>query len=202
MQIVRNTLLVGAAGVALLGFVGMAQAKPPVVHELHISLPGGAVETIRYTGDVAPKVSVLPGSMAPGAFMPMSTAFASDPLFAQMDRISAMMDRQASLLMRQAETLSAMQDANKPFEATFSDLPAGSQAYSFVSTISGNNVCVRSVRVTYQGSKRNVQSSSSGHCPAGSAAAMKLPTLAAPALQQTGTIEAKAASPMHEVAYR
>ena len=136
MKIVRNALLVGAAGAALLGLVGMAQAKPPAVHELRIALPGGAVETIRYTGDVAPKVSVLPVSMNDAAFMPMSLAFAPDPIFAQMDRISAMMDRQAALMIRQAET--AMPDANRPLNAAFSNLPAGSEAYSFVSTMSGN----------------------------------------------------------------
>lgn len=200
MQIVRNALLVGAAGVALLGFVGMAQAKPPVVHELRITLPGGAVETIRYTGNVAPKVSLSPGSTAAVGFMPLSMAFAPDPMFAEMDRISAMMDRQASVMMQQAQALSAM--PNAPLNATFSSLPAGSEAYSFVSTMSGNDVCMRSVRVTYQGNKRNVQSSSSGHCPAGSAATMNLPSLATPSLQQTDTIEAKTASPVREVAYR
>ena len=54
MRILRNVLLAGAT-IAVVGAVAYA-ADAPKVHVLTIPLPGGGVEQIRYTGDVAPKV--------------------------------------------------------------------------------------------------------------------------------------------------
>ncbi len=205
MRIVRNALLVGGACIAVAGLVGLAQAKSPAVHQLRVTLPGGAVETISYTGNVAPKVSIAGNPLSAGGFLPMGSMFPTNSAFAELDRISAAMDRRAALMMRQAEDLTAGTAANTPLEAAFGRMPAGGQAYSFVSTMSGNNVCMRSVHVTYQGGKRQVASSSSGNCAKQSA---PLPALMmAPAPSRPDTLQASAplkdsTGAVQEVSYR
>ena len=205
MRIVRNSLLIGGACIGFAGLVGLAQAKPPAVHQLRVTLPGGAVETISYTGDVAPKVSIAGNPLLAGGFLPMNAMFPTNSAFAELDRISAAMDRRAALMMRQAEDMTAGASANMPLEAAFGRMPAGGQSYSFVSTLSGNNVCMRSVRVTYQSGKRQVASSSSGNCAKQSA---PLPALMmAPALGQPDTLQASApmqdpTGAVQEVSYR
>jgi hypothetical protein len=78
-------------------------------------------------------------------------------LFATLYRISAMMDRQAAAMLREVES---------PQGDMLPGLPRGAGGYSFVSTMSGNGVCTRSVRITYNGGDAPPQmvSSSSGDC--------------------------------------
>jgi hypothetical protein len=121
------------------------------VHVLTVQLPGGGVEQIQYTGDVAPQVVFVPTSRM--VAVPMMDV---DP-FATLNRISAMMDQQAAAMLREVESLQG---------DILPGLPRESSGYSFVSTMSGNGVCMRSVRITYNGGDAPPQmvSSSSGDC--------------------------------------
>ncbi len=145
---IRSVLAVGAAILAG-GVVTPALAGDGQVHVLTVRLPGGGVEQIQYTGDVAPRVVFVPGMVA-------VPAMDVDP-FATLNRISAMMDQQAAAMLREVESL---QGDMLPV------LPVGGSGYSFVSTMSGSGVCTRSVRITYNGGNTPPQmvSSSSGDC--------------------------------------
>ncbi len=85
--------------------------------------------------------------------------FAADP-FAQLERMSAMMDQQEAAMIRRVQAM-----AQAPMGA-MPGLPPGASGYSFVSTMSGNGVCMRSVRITYSGGNATPQmvSSTSGDC--------------------------------------
>ena len=165
-----NKVLLGGVTVALIAgsAVAYAAAKPSV-HHLTVMVPGIGVERIDYTGDVAPKVVLEPDAFGLDAAWP---GFAAP--FAQMDRFVSQMDRMAAQADRQmATTLARFQDMPLNSDgalnsAAFSNLPAGTQSYSFVSTMSGNNVCTRMIRVTSagDGARPQVVSQSSGDCGA------------------------------------
>lgn len=167
------------AGIAAIGLAGLAEAESPAVHTLTIHLPGGGIETIRYTGDVAPQVVLARPQMV--AFAPAFPAFWADPVFARLERISAAMDRQMAGMMQQAEMMNAQSPAQLS-EAMLQNAPTGGSSYSFVSTMSGNGVCMRSVQITRTpGSKPQVVSHTSGNCKeapgvAGSAALPMAPS--------------------------
>ena len=81
------------AGVGALALAGIARAETPETHVLTIELPNGQVEHIRYTGDVAPAVTLEP------IFAPTPTAMLADP-FVVLRQISAEMDAQAAAMMQ------------------------------------------------------------------------------------------------------
>ena len=195
----RKTLLAGLAGVALIGVAVMAQAKSPVVHQISVTVPGGGVATVRYTGDVAPKISVSNGPAAIDAFAPAPWVYGPDSAFAQLDQISTAMDRQAAAMMQRAKDLMAQSNPNEPFSAKFAPLPESSQSYSFVSTMSGNGTCMRSVQITYKGNKPHVVRLSSGNC-SGSSATQVRPASNPTAFDRANTIQANAVSytPSHK----
>jgi hypothetical protein len=178
----RSVFAVGAAILAA-GVVTPAMAGDGRVHVLTVQLPGGGVEQIEYTGDVAPQVVFVPTSRM--VAVPMMDV---DP-FATLNRISAMMDRQAAAMLREVES---MQGNMLP------GLPRGAGGDSFVSTMSGSGVCTSSVRITYNGGNAPPQmvSSSSGDC--GSDRRQSVPsevTVPAPVGRPSGfpgTVEVKA----------
>jgi hypothetical protein len=106
------------------------------VHVVTVQLPGGGLGRIQYIGDVPPRIVLVP------------TVTQADP-FAAMERMSAMMQQQEALMLRQMQELTAG--------------PGGSP---FVSTTAGSGVCMRSVRITYNGGDAapEVVSSASGDC--------------------------------------
>ncbi len=194
MTTVRNALLAGAAVLLLAGSVGYAEADSPTpTHVLTVRLPGGGIEQIHYSGNVAPQIVLLPdGDALPVALAP-STGFWVSP-FATLDRIAAQMDRETASMLQQAEMLAA-----QPFPGPdqlvplgFGRMPAGAQGYSFVATFSGNGVCTRSVTITSQGdnARPRVVSDTSGNCGAQPAAAQS--DVVAPAHLPPGTVQAKA----------
>ncbi len=198
MRKIRTALLAGVAAVALTGLAGAAMAQGPAVHVVTIALPGGGVEEIHYTGDVAPQIVFAPGPSGISAWAPMPAMFGPNSPFAAMERISAEMDRQAAGLLRQAEML-----ANEPGygvgplgEAAFGNLPAGSRGYSFIATMSGNGVCSRSMTITSQGNGAapRVVTRNSGDCgsAAGGAGSVAAPMAPAPP-HRPDVIEANAA---------
>jgi hypothetical protein len=157
MGLSLRSVLAGGAAVLAVAAMAPAMAEDSQVHVLTVQLPGGGVERIGYTGDVAPRVVLVPAQSTMA--MPM---FAGDP-FAALERISAMMQQQETAVLRQVQALSAGQGAG------MFGLPPGASGYSFVSTLTGNGVCTRSVRITYNGDNTapKMVSSTSGNCAPG-----------------------------------
>ncbi len=167
MQVSVKAVLFCAAAVVAAASVVPARADGAKTHIMTIQLPNGAVERIRYTGDVAPQVVLAPAPMAftvPG-FMPAS-AMAE---FAALQRMSDAMDAQEAVMLRQAAELPRLTQAG------FANLPAGATGYSMVSTFSSNGACTRTTQVTYRGDGLAPQTVSnvSGDCGGAGAPPMR-----------------------------
>jgi hypothetical protein len=163
------SVLLGVAAIALIGAVAYA-ADPPQTHVLTLQLPGGGVEQIRYTGDVAPKIVFQRGPPAPAAW---ASQLGGDP-FAALDRIQAEMDREIAGMLQHRLVAPAMRAMSTgPLQqTTMGNAPAGATSYSMVSTFSGGHQCTQSVEVTSQGPGKapKVVRQSSGDCGAAQAA--------------------------------
>lgn len=164
MRTFHSALLAGVAAAAI-GFSGAALAQSSGAHVMTVRLPDGGLAQIHYTGNIAPQVSFNQAPAPVGFFAPMPVLFGSESPFAQLDRISAEMDRQAAAMFRQAEALAAAPSGSVS-DAAMRNLPAGSNGYSFVSTMSGNGVCSQSVEITSQGNggAPKIVRHSSGNC--------------------------------------
>jgi hypothetical protein len=180
MRVSLRTMLAGGAAVLAAVSLSPAMAADGRVHVLTVQLPGGGVEQIQYTGDVAPRIVLVPVA---------APTMAPDP-FAAMQQISLMMRQQEAAMLLQVQALAATPDAAPP------GLPPGASGYSFVSTMSGSGVCMHSVRITYSGGNTapHVVSNTSGNCGSGHGAQapteVNTPT---PAVRPTPkTIEVKA----------
>lgn len=193
MRTVRTVLLAGAAALGIAGLAGLAMAAGPAFHEITVLLPGGGVEHIRYTGNVAPKVDYVSGPAVPVAWNAWSV---SSP-FAELDRISAIMDRQMSVMMQQAQAMQQAAFSGGLDQAVMKDMPAGTSSYSFVSTMSGNGVCSRSVQITSSpnGGKPKVVSHTSGNCGSAPSAPANLDSAKPAAGVQTISWKGKPAAP-------
>jgi hypothetical protein len=166
MRISTSLILAGAT------VIGLAGLAPTIARELDrhtvtVRLPDGGVETIQYTGKVAPKVSFranpvfgpVDGSWA--AFAPVGF-----PSFAALDQISAAMDRQMDMMMHQAQMMAATPQSQPLFRATLNGVPQGAASFSMVSETTSNGVCTHVTRIT-QGAgdaKPVVVSQTSGSC--------------------------------------
>jgi hypothetical protein len=177
MRSLKTTFGAGVAAIAAIGFCGVAlaqspQAHSPQIHTMTIALPGGGVEQIQYTGATAPRVAVSNAPAPVFVMMPslFGAGFSAGSPFAGFERISAAMDRQADEMLRKAAALQA--GAAQPNLAAISAMPAGSREYSFVSEMSGGNVCSRSMVITSDGSGAapHVVTHTSGNCGAAVAA--------------------------------
>lgn len=160
MRLVKSVFLAGAAVVGL-GLLAPVVARE-LTHRLTVQLPDGEVETITYSGNVAPKVSFRP--IAETDPLAWAAADFGLPSFAAMDRIAAEMDRQMNVMMYQAEMLSRLPQADTLNSAVLHGLPAGTTSYSVVQTSTGNGVCTRVTRITQeaQDAKPQVVSETSG----------------------------------------
>ena len=181
-SVIRPALLAGAAAVALAGLAGAAAAQNPATHVVTVALPGGGIETIRYSGNVAPRIEFVPAPAA--AFAPMPSLFGPQSPFAALDRISAEMDRQAASLFEEAQMLA--REPSPLSEAAVQSLPPGSRSFSYVASFNGNNVCTQSMTVISQGGGRppKVVTHSSGDCSTAGGAqpgSVGLPAAPAPA---------------------
>jgi hypothetical protein len=160
-----RTAVLATAG-TLLAATG-AMAATAELHSMTVDLPDGAVAHIRYAGDLAPQVTVLP---ADARTIALVDPFAGmDAAFADLERVSAMMRQQSLAMVRRAAQLQrdAAPDAMPGTIAVSSDLPAGSYHYSFVSTsTTSNGNCTRTVEWRSDGSDRQPQvtRASSGDC--------------------------------------
>jgi hypothetical protein len=147
MRIVRPLLLAGLA-VAGLGFAAPTLARE-LTHHMTVQLPGGGVETIEYSGNIAPRVVM---NQAPARWEPFSIAWpvfpSIGPSFIAMDRIMADMDRQMGAMMHQAEMMTRAAQAPALNQALLHSLPAGTTSFSVIQTSTGNGVCTRVTRIT------------------------------------------------------
>jgi hypothetical protein len=195
MRFPLSSVLAGGAAILAGACLAPAMAQNGQVHVMTVQLPGGGVEQIRYTGDVAPRVVLVPVPVPSMVAMPMMQA---DP-FATLERISAMVDQQATTLLRQVQALRAAPQSVLP------GLPPGANGYSFVSTMSGNGVCMHSLRITYNGNGApKMVSSTSGDCGPSAAQPPSQVTAPEPAIHpMPNTIEAKAtgAAPVRQIAW-
>ena len=130
MRLIHASLLAGAAVLGLSAFALTAGANP-ATHEMTIQLPGGGSETIRYTGDVAPKVSFVEAPFAIAWPAPVGFGFA--PSFVALDRIAADMDRQMDAFWRQAQTMTRWPANGDLSQAALQNLGPGTSAYTMVS---------------------------------------------------------------------
>ncbi|TCM18799.1 hypothetical protein EDF56_104333 [Novosphingobium sp. PhB165] len=158
MRMPSKTCLFGAAALTLLG-AGVAEAATAKLHTMNVNAPDGSVVQVQYSGDVAPKVEVVPADAVQAAQMPVMV----DP-FAQMERISAMMDARMNAMMQQAASMQAhaaqMQQqavANGtaqqgvPGFTMVGDMPKGAYVTYYSSTTDAKG-CTRSVSYSSDGS--------------------------------------------------
>lgn len=171
MRTTRIALVAGAAAIVLAGYAGLAEAKAPETHVLAVRLPTGQVEQVRYSGDVAPTVVLVP-EVGPVSFDP---GFPFDML----DQITAVMDRQAEALFGPPGVPNA-------------------SGYGIIPTRSGPTVCMRSIQITYSGNGQapHVVSRTSGDCdsPYGEAVRAALPSVTTPQ-RLPGVVQAKVDKP-------
>jgi len=189
MRKFRTVVLTGVAALAL---AGAALAASRDMHTMKIGLPDGSVARIEYADDVAPRVTVAPGSGA----VPIAVLDAFDTApSAAFDRIAASMDHDMEAMLHEIGALEPLltPDAGKLDLAALGRLPPGTVSYRFVSTSNGSDTCSRSVEVTSYGpeQKPRVVSSSSGDCTSPNRAPtptrLDSPTgPAVPALTKTG----------------
>ncbi|WP_159980825.1 MULTISPECIES: hypothetical protein [unclassified Novosphingobium] len=150
MRMPQKKYLLGAAALALLG-AGVAEAATARLHTMNVEAPDGSVVHVQYTGEVAPRVRVVPADAVTPADMPMM----GDP-FAHMDQISAMMDAQVNAMMQRAALMQQQAAANgnaagAPGFTAASDTPQGMQM-TYYSTSTDANGCTRSVSYNSDGS--------------------------------------------------
>jgi hypothetical protein len=188
VPILRKAMLAGTAALAVAAFSGVAAAQSRDTHVLNVQLPGGGVARIVYTGDVPPRVTFSSGPTATDVLPTVPSMFGPSSPFAELERISAEMDRQAAIMLRRAAAMMAqpLPGPGQLTEAALRNLPPGTESYSVVSTMSGGNVCTRSVQITStdEGAAPRVVSHSSGNCgpeAGGATGSVNLPTVPAPA---------------------
>jgi hypothetical protein len=184
MRLTRKAALAGIASLAVAGAALAAEAQH--FHTMNVQLPDGAVAHVRYSGDVAPTVTIDRGS-ALRWFDPADALAGLDPApFAAVDRMAAVMDRQAAAILRQARLGASAAGPGEPGLDLLAagGLPAGAIGYSLVSESTTNGNCTRSIEVIRAAptAKPNVVTHQSGDCDTSAAA----PKPDAPAASQPG----------------
>jgi hypothetical protein len=159
---VRRLPAFALTAVAAAALAGTAVAAAPKSHVMNVSLPDGSVAHIQYVGDVAPKVTIAPPTMADadGAWgMPF-------PSFAGFDRMIEQMQRQSQEMIRQAQQMAKQPVGAAPYIASYANMPAGQTSTTVVSISNNGSTCTRSTEVVSQGPGKapKVTSSVSGQC--------------------------------------
>jgi hypothetical protein len=158
-------------------------------HVMHVPLSDGAVATIEYEGEVAPRVTVIP--IARQAAQPVAAA---DP-FSEMDAMFAAMAQRQQAMMREIAAMQAQAEAATGPDSPVRQLSLGGEGaqagggYSFVSTTTtSSGGCGHSVEVIQrpgaapQRVERSFGDCSGAHAaPAPHAQAAPAPAAAAPA---------------------
>lgn len=193
MRMPPRTYLLGAAALALLG-AGVAEAATARLHTMKVDAPDGSVVHVQYSGDVAPRVEIVPVNAA----TPAEASAMMDP-FAQMDQISAMMDAQMSAMMQRA-ALMQQHAARMQQQAVANGAPSDAPGF----TVAGN--VPKGMQVTYYSSSTDANgcTRSSSYSSDGSGAEPKVTQVASDGCDavkpQTQAIPAKAEVPAEQPA--
>lgn len=186
-----NKYLLSAAALVVLG-AGVAEAATAKLHTMNVDAPDGLVVQVRYSGDVAPQVEVVPAEQVQAAAMPAM----ADP-FAEMERISAAMDARMSAMMQQAALVQAhaarMQQqavatggaSAVPGLVMTGDMPKGAHVTYYSSSTDADG-CTRSVSYSSDGSgaaPRMTQAASDG-CDAAKPGTAAIPAKIDKAVEQ------------------
>ena len=151
---------IALAGIGTAALAGSALAADRAMHLLDVNLPDGSVAHVRYFGDVAPKVVLVPVAQAEP--VAMLDPFAD--IFADIDRQQEAMLQHVAVLQR------ATPQAGKIDQAALESVPAGrTVSYSYTSYSSGDGKgggCSQSYQMTSYGANAQpkVVSQSSGDC--------------------------------------
>jgi len=143
------------AGLGAAAVAGAAVAASRDSHVMNVPLPDGSTARVEYVGDVAPKVTVVPGAIAP---------------FGMFDRSMFDMDRQIEAMMRQVDQMARAPAAVAGMPglnvAAYGNAPAGTESVTVVSTSNGGKTCTRTTEVTSQGPGKppKVVTNVSGDC--------------------------------------
>ena len=158
-----RTLILASA--AMLAAVGVATAAEQAgVHVLTLRLRGGGTEVIRYSGEIAPQVTVSNGPMAVDWNAP----------FVMMQRMQAEMRRQTAAMLQQARSMQAAASVDQRELGVSGD----GRSFSFVTTAPGSGYCARSVQITSIGDGKppKVVSKTYGDCGSSGRAQGAAPT--------------------------
>jgi hypothetical protein len=169
MRPVRKAIVASAAVIALAAVAGWAAAEIKDAHVMEVRLPDGSVARFRYAGDSPPMVSIGPAPIAFPSLAPTLDPWSQEAPFAALARLSATMDREADAILREAPAHRGL--AFQGSDLARGDLrkpPSGAQAFSTVSTLSGNSNCTRSVQYTWLGDGKppQVVTHTAGACAA------------------------------------
>jgi hypothetical protein len=137
-----TTLLL--AGIGSLAFASVVSAQ--TAHHMTVRLPDGSVEQIEYTGNVPPRVAIVPVTTLDSGLGPFWGS--GDPVFAQFQQIAAAMDREADAMLQQAAGMLAQSPPSGTWRIDARDLPAGAQSYSFSEVVGPNGVCSQSMTMS------------------------------------------------------
>ena len=183
MRMPRKKYLFAATALALLG-AGVAEAATARLHTMKVDAPDGSVVHVQYSGDVAPRVEVVPAEAVTLADMPVM----ADP-FAGMERMPAMMDAQMSAMMQRAALMqqhAAQNGTGAPGFVAAGDMPPGMHMTYYSSSTDANG-CTRSVSYASDGSGKAPQmtQAASDGCDAARPGTQAIPAkVEAPAPQQ------------------
>ncbi|MFL6727056.1 MAG: hypothetical protein ACJ8FS_11165 [Sphingomicrobium sp.] len=153
------------AGLGAPAIAGAAVAASRDAYILNVPAPDGSTVRVEYVGDVAPKVTVVPGPVAP---------------FGLFDRTAFDIQWQIDAMMREVDAMARAPLAGAPGlnVAAYGNAPAGTQSVTVVSTSNGAKTCTRTTQVTAQGAGKppKVVTNVSGDCSSAPAAAAEKPT--------------------------
>jgi hypothetical protein len=178
------------AAVVMAGVGGLAYAQAPDTHTMTVQLPDGSLQKIEYTGNVPPRIEIVPVSQLTPAQLQ-----ATESPFAMLQRMSAQMDAQMAQMFRGFGPMMMMPPpGGAPVTAAFGGMPAA-----------GSGICFHSVQVTYNGTGQpKVVSQTSGDCggAAKPRAPVALPAAPVPPTTDLKTIKVLDQHPAGQPAYR
>jgi hypothetical protein len=143
------------AGLGAAAIAGVAVAANRDTHVMNVPLPDGSTARVEYVGDVAPKVTVVPGAVTQ---------------FGLFDRSMFDMERQIDAMMRRVDSIvrSPMAAGAIPGMniAAYGNGPTRGTSVTVISTSNGAKTCTRTTEVTAQGAGKppKVETNISGDC--------------------------------------
>lgn len=158
----KSSLVLLAGALALAGTAAYAASSD--VHHMKVRLADGTVANVTYTGDVAPKISVVSQPLSLADFAPRVGFVPAFGMAPGLQNIDAMIDAQMRMMQRQMAQMNAlmavpMMNANAPIEAAFGKMSPGA------------HFCAQSMSVTLDAhGQQHVTRKTAGDCGGANAA--------------------------------